>query len=198
MRKLVFFTTTIILFLVFLAPAVLATGIKLISGNDQPSYSQTLGVYGDTDITQKFVSQVDNLSAVGTSIKNPNLLNRKDIIFTLYDENMKLVRTVTINGLNIEDGSFFKFVFDPIANSKNKIYFFNLKSPAAGPGNLIEVFLSQNPPTWIVEYNYDQKTYSGGIPIVIFSKPTSKLETVKEVYSNLFSRLLHPYSYKSQ
>ena len=91
MRKLIYFTTTIILFLVFLAPAVLALDIKSIPGNDQPGYSQTLDVYGSRDISQRFVSQVANLSAVGTSIKNPNLLNRKDITFTLYDENMKLV-----------------------------------------------------------------------------------------------------------
>jgi len=196
MRKLIYFTTTLILSLVFLAPAVLALDIKSIPGNDQPGYSQTLDVYGSRDISQRFVSQVANLSAVGTSIKNPNLLNRKDITFTLYDENMKLVRTDTVNGLNIEDGSFFKFVFEPIPDSQNKTYIFNLKSPKAGPEDLIEVFLSQNPPNWIVEYNYDLKTYPGGIPIVIFSRPTSKLETVKEVYSNLFSRLLFPSFHK--
>lgn len=192
MKKLIYFTTGAILFLVFLAPAILALGVKLIPGNDQPGYSQTLGIYGKRDITQKFISSGGNLATIGTSIKNPNLANKRDIIFSLYDENMNIIRTNTINGLNVEDGDFLKFTFDPIPDSNGKTYYFNLSSPTAGSEDMIQVFLSQNPPSWIVEYNYDQKVYPGGIPIVIFYKSVSKIAVIKDIYSNLFSRLLLP------
>jgi hypothetical protein len=170
-------------------------GIKLIPGGDQPGYGPTLGIYGLRNVTQKFISGNTNLSAIGTSIKNPNLKNKKDIILTLSDENMRLIRTTIISGQNVQDGDFIKFVFDPIPDSKNKTYFFNLNSPTAGPEDLIEVFLSQNPPNWIEQYSYDKNVYPGGVPIVLYYKPVSKIEVVKEIYFNLFSRLL-PQSFR--
>ncbi|KKQ91850.1 MAG: hypothetical protein UT58_C0001G0035 [Microgenomates group bacterium GW2011_GWC1_39_7b] len=196
MKKLIWFTTATILFLVFLFPAVLAMGIKLIPNGDQPGYNsdQRLGVYGIRDISQKFISEKANLSAIGTSIRNPNLQNKKDIIFTLFDEKMNIVRTTIINGRNVEDGNFIKFVFEPIFDSKNKTYTFEIVSPDAGPGDTIEVFYVENGislqsmPNWIVEYTYDKKIHKGGLPIVLYFKPTSKFEIIKEIYTNLFSR----------
>lgn len=191
MKKLIWFTTITILFLVFVAPAVLALGIKLIPGDDQPGYSQTLSIYGIRDVTQTFASQDANLAAIGTSIKNPNLKNKKDIILNLFDERMNVIRTSVINGQNVEDGSFVKFVFDTIPDSENKVYVFTLSSPGAGPEDLIEVFLCQNPPSWIDQYHYDKDTHSGGLPIVLYFKPVSKIMVIRSIYSNLFSKLLH-------
>lgn len=198
MKKLIWFTTIFVLFLIFVAPALLALGIKLVPGEDQPGYdsNQRLSIYGKRDFTQKFISDGVNLSAIGTSIRNPNLKNKKDVILSLYDTNKKLIRTVVLNGQNIEDGNFVKFVFDPIADSQGKTYIFTLSTPEAGPEETIEVFFvedgrsTQILPSWIVEYTYDQKAYSGGLPIVLYYKPGSKVEVIKEVYSSWFSRLL--------
>lgn len=195
MKKLIWFTTIIILFFIFVAPAILALGIKLIPGGDQPGYSNTLAVYGIRSVTQKFISTQANFSAIGTSIKNPNLKNKKDIVLTLYDENLNLQRTSVINGQNIQDGDFVKFVFDVIPDSENKVYVFNLSSPSAGPEDKIDVFLSQNPPNWITEYHYDKDTLKGGLPIVIYFKPVSKISVIKSIYFNLFSRFL-PQSFR--
>jgi hypothetical protein len=195
MKKLIWFTTISILLLVFAVPAILALGIKLIPGDDQPGYNYTLSIYDIRNVSQKFVSQSGNLSAIGTSIKNPNLKNKKDIILNLFEEKMTVVRTVVISGQNVEDGSFVKFIFDPIADSENKTYVFTLASPAAGPEDKVEVFLAQNPPNWIEQYTYDQKAYPGGLPIVLYFKPVSKIMVIKSIYSNLFSRLL-PQSFR--
>jgi hypothetical protein len=197
MKKLIYFTTTAVLFFVFLVPAILALGLKLIPGEDQPGYNPDLrlSIYGIRNMTQKFVSGNTNLSAIGTSIRNPNLKNKKDIILTLTDANMNVIRTAIINGQNVQDGDFVKFVFDPISDSQNKTYFFALASPDAGPEETIEVFYTQSMPNWIVEYTYDKNTYPGGLPIVLYFKPASKLKVIKDIYSNLFSRLL-PQSFR--
>lgn len=197
MKKLIWFTATLILFMLFLAPAILAFGIKLVPGEDQPGYNsnQRLSIYRDRVITQKFVSKDSNLSAIGTSIRNPNLKNKKDIILTLFNEKTETVRTSVINGQNVEDGNFIKFIFDPIPDSENTTYFFTLASPEAGPEETIEVFYTQTMPNWIEQYSYDNKDYLGGLPIVLYFKPVSKISVVKSIYSNLFSRLL-PQSFR--
>lgn len=197
MKKLIWFTTISILSFVFLTPIILALGIKMIPGEDQPGYNpdQRLSIYRTRDVTQKFVSSDTNLSAIGTSIRNPNLKNKKDIILTLFDAKMATVRTSIINGQNVEDGNFIKFVFDPISDSENKTYFFTLASPDAGPEETIEVFYTQSMPGWIEQYSYDKKTYSGGLPIVLYFKPVSKITVIMDIYSDLFSRLL-PQSFR--
>lgn len=192
MKKLIWFTTGVVLFLIFVAPAILALGLKLIPGGDQPSYNsdQRLSIYLTRSVTQKFVSQEVNLSAIGTSIRNPNLKNKKNIILTLFDLNMNVLRTAVINGQNVQDGDFVKFVFDSISDSANKTYFFTLASPEAGPEETIEVFYTPSAPSWIEQYTYDSTVYPGGLPIVLYFKPVSKIAVIKDIYSSLFSRLL--------
>jgi len=192
MKKLIWFTTVTILFLLFVVPAILALGLKLIPGGDQPGYNSDarLTIYRTREVTQKFVSSSTNLSAIGTSIRNPNLKNKKDIILTLYDDRMDKIRTSTVNGQNIQDGDFIKFVFETIPDSKEKTYTFTLVSPEAGPEETIEVFYTQTMPNWIKEYSYEGSTYQGGLPIVLYFKPASKLSVVNSIYSNLFLKFL--------
>jgi hypothetical protein len=190
-NKLVVFTTTFILFVLLIVPAILASLIKMIPANDQPGYGSggSVSVYGERTFTQYFVSKNKNLTAIGTTIKNPNLKNKKDIVFNLYDQDNNLIRTVNLNGFNIGDGDFIKIVFEPIIDSQNKKYYFNLASPDAKQDEIIEVFLTE-PTDEIVEYIYDDEKHLGGAPIVTFHKPESRLKTVKLVYLNLLSKLL--------
>lgn len=185
------FTIATILFLLFLFPGLMAMLIQMIPADDQPGYGDMgrVSVYGERIFTQYFVSKNKNLTAVGTTIKNPNLHNKKDIFFDLYQENARLVRSVTLNGFNIGDGDFVKIVFDKIPDSESKKYYFTLSSPSAGDEEIIEIFLTEKTDE-ILEYIYDEELHIGGAPIVTFHKPDSRLETVKLVYSNLFSKLL--------
>jgi len=192
MKKMIWLTTLSVLFVVFLVPAILAMTLKMVPAGDQPGYNsdQRLSIYGKRGVSQEFVSKEKNLTAIGTSIRNLNLKNKKEIILSLYDENNKLIRTSVLNGQNIQDGDFVKFVFEPIPDSLNKIYSFTIFSPEAGPEETIEVFYINSPTDSILEFTYDEKTHPGGLPIVIFHKPQSKWEVVWKVYSNWFSRLL--------
>lgn len=193
MKKLISLTIISVLFLVFVVPAILSVGLKMIPENVQPGYSPDirLSIYKDRDFTQKFVSGASNLTAVGLSIRNPNLKNKAEVIFNLFDKSGTLIRNVNISGMNLEDGSFTKFVFPPILDSKGGEYSFTLSSPNAGPEETIEVFIiEKDDKSGITEYSYMGETQIGGTPIVLYSKPVSKLKTVTEVYSNWLSRLL--------
>lgn len=191
MKKMIWLTSLFVLFLIFIAPGILALTLDIIPSGDQPGYNsnQRLAVYGERTVSQKFISEDINLAAIGTSIRNPNLKNKKEIILSLYDEDKKLVRTSTLNGQNFQDGDFVKFIFSPITDSMNKTYTFNISSPLAGPEETIEVFYFDTPTENVLEYIYDEKSHPGGLPIVTFHKPNSKWEIVKDIYSNLFSRL---------
>lgn len=192
MKKMIWLTTLLVLFLVFIVPGILALALDMIPASDQPGYNsnQRLSIYGKREVSQKFISQEASLTAIGTSIRNPNLKNKKEIIFNLYDEKKSLVRTSILNGQNVPDGAFVKFVFQPIPDSLRKSYLFTIASPEAGPEETIEVFYIDSPTESILEYTYDEKTYLGGFPLVTFHKPESKWEIVKSVYSSWLSRLL--------
>lgn len=194
MKQMIWLTTFTILFIVFVVPGVLALKLSMTPASDQPGYSSDhrASIYGKRQISQKFMSREINLTAIGTSIKNPNLKNKKEIALNLYDGTNNLIRTSFLNGRNVQDGGFVKFVFEPILDSQNKTYSFTLSSPDAGPEDEIEVFLISSSTESVLEYTYDNITYSGGIPLVTFHKPDSKWQIMKTIYSNLFSRLLSP------
>jgi len=190
-NKIIIFTTTTILFLLFVLPVVMLIPIKMVPANDQPGYGDMgrVSVYGLRQFTQEFLSTDTNLMAIGTTIKNPNLKNKKIIKFNLYDEKNNLIREVKLNGFNIGDGDFVKFVFEPVPDSSQKKYNFTISSPEAGEEEILELFLI-GPTDTVLDYSYDDETKLGGIPMVTFHKPDSRWETVKLVYLNLFSKLL--------
>jgi len=192
MNKMIWLTTLFVLLVVFVLPGIFASRLNLIPTAEQPGYdsNRRLSIYGKREVSQKFVSEDKNLAAIGTSIRNPNLNNKKEVKFDLYDQNNKLIRTSILNGANIQDGDFIKFPFEPIADSMGKTYTFVISSPDSGPEDTIEVFYFSEPTKDILEYTYDQQIHTGGLPLVTFSKPDSKLEVIKSVYSNWISRVI--------
>ena len=168
--KLVTFTTIFILILVFLFPAMLALGIRNIPAADQGPLGGTEKIYGTKLITQTFVSADDNLSGIGLSFKNPNLINKDDINFTLMREG--IIRNLVINGGSIPDGGFIKFLFEPINGMKNKKFTFSLSAPTATEDKALEVF-----------YSSDSLSY------VTFHKVNNKAELIGKVYSHWLYKL---------
>ncbi len=196
---MIWFTTASVLFVIFIFPAIMALTIKMIPAKDQPGYGpKRISVYGIKELSQKFVSLEKNLTAIGTTVKNPNLKNKKEVILDLYDVSGNLVRTSILNGFNIGDGDFVKFVFDVIPDSVNKEYRLRLSSPTAGADEIVEVFLMDNPTPEIIEYTFAEETYQGGIPLVTFHKPENKWEVIRRIYSSWLSRLLFPRSQKTK
>lgn len=184
------FTILTILFLIFVLPILMIVPIKMVPSGDQPGYGDLgrVSVYGLRDFKQVFLSKDNNLTAIATTIKNPNLKNKKDILFKLYEENNNLVRNVILNGFNIGDGDFVKIVFEPIADSKDKKYYFVISSPTAGEEEIIELFLIK-PTNEVIEYTYDEETKLGGIPMVTFHKPESLSSSIKAIFFNIFSKI---------
>ncbi len=197
MKKIIWITSIFILGMVFVLPAILALGIRVIPSDVQPSLNKTKDVYGLFTVTQEFTSLRPNMTSIGLSIKNPNLKNRKDVTLPLYNESGEIIRTSTLNGLNIDDGAFVKFTFDPITDSLNKKYSFTISAPFAGPEDLLALYCTDNKPSWIGQLIFDKEKVAGGLSMVTFHKPLSKAEVIKEIYSNLFSRLLLHRSQKS-
>lgn len=189
-KKLIRFTSLLVLFVILILPGVMLLFVDEIPANSQPGYDGRLSVavYGEENLVQYFVSKNKNLNALGTSIKNPNLNNKKDIYLELYDSNDNLVRTSKLNGLNIGDGDFVKFFFKPITDSKEKEYHFIVSSPQAGIEDTIKLFLT-DPTEQVIKYIYQGDTHMGGIPLVSFHLQ-SRWVVMKEMYSNWFSRLL--------
>lgn len=176
MNKFIWFTIVSIFSIVFVIPALALIPLKIIPINDQPGFNGgiTKVIYGDIKSSQFFHSNISNFAAIGTSIKNPSLANKKEIIMDLYDSGGNIIRTVKLNGYNIGDGQYVKFVFEPISDSLNKDYQFTISSPQAADHEAIGVF-------WDELY---------GIPTVYYKKPDNRLAIAREVYANLFSRLL--------
>ena len=191
MKKMIWFTTISILFVLFIVPGIMASAIKMIPAGDQPGYGpRRLSIYGIGELSQKFISKEKNLTAIGTTVKNPNLKNKKEVILNLYDANNNLIRKSILNGFNIGDGDFVKFVFEVVPDSLDKEYSFTLSSPTAAADEIIEVFLMDGPANGIIEYTFGEETHEGGIPLVTFHKPDSQWEVIRGVYSNWLSKLL--------
>lgn len=188
---MIWFTAVTVLFFVFVLPGLLGLFIKYIPYNYQPSLDNVRGIYGIISVSQTFTSQEANLTGVGMTIKNPNLKNKSQFYFRLFSDDGRLVRQVVYSGANVEDGSYVKFLFDPIADSQGKTYIIRLENPSAGDEELLGVYYTNSKPGWIGAMTYDDKPVEGGVSLVTYHKPASRLSVIKGIYSNLLSRLLH-------
>ncbi|MFH1971205.1 MAG: hypothetical protein ABIJ05_02345 [Patescibacteria group bacterium] len=193
MKKLIWITSFIVLTVVFAFPALLSLGLKYLPANIQPPLDKTKDVYGIFTVSQEFISLKPGLMSVGMSIKNPNLQNKENVFFNLYNDKKELIRAVKYSGANIEDGAFVKFMFDPILDSKNQIYSFEISSPNAGPEQVLPIFYSERNPSWIRQMMHGKEEVVGGVSLVTFHKPESKIKVIEEIYFNWFSRLLFPH-----
>jgi hypothetical protein len=189
MKKLVWLTSLLVVFALLVLPAGLSLGLKYLPANIQPSLDETRDIYSVRTVSQSFMSLKPRLTAIGMTIRNLNLKNKKDLIFSLYSTKGELLRRVIYNGANIEDGDFIKFVFDPIPDSQNQNYTFVLECPTAGAEEVLPVFITKTKPSWLGNLIYNNEPDAGGVAIVAFYKPESKLKVIEEIYSNLFSRL---------
>lgn len=188
MKKLIWLTTLTVLFVLVFLPGLLSLGLKYLPGNIQPSLDSTRDVYGLYKVTQEFTSLEPRLTGIGMTIKNPNLKNKESVTFTLYNTNGDLLRQVTYSGANIGDGDFVKFIFDPVEDSQNQKYRFQIESPTANVLEVLPVFITTAKPSWLGNFIYNNEVNSGGVSMVAFYKPESKIKVIEEIYSSLFSK----------
>ena len=190
MKKMIWFTVLAVLFSVFILPGILALGIRYIPYDIQPPLEGVKDIYGQFTISQEFISQEAQLAGIGMTIKNPNLKNKKEFFLNLYDDKGQMLREITYSGANVEDGSYLKFLFDPIADSKGKVYNITLSNPSADEEEVLGVFYTLNKPDWIGRMSFNSEEQEGGISLVTFHKPLTKLGVIKTIYISWLYRLL--------
>ncbi len=188
--KVYFLTTGFILLLLIIIPSVLGFGIRYLPGGIQPSLGNTKRIYGDVRLYQSFVSPQDNLAGIGTSIKNPNFANKEDLRIDIHDEKDQLIRTISINGRNTADGNFMRLTFPPIENSKNEKYTFSLSSRASTYENALEVFLTEDNPSWNLQLRENGEAVGENISFITLHKVTSPFEVLTIIYTGWITKLL--------
>lgn len=181
MNKLIAFSIIILFLVLVVLPMIATLTIKVIPGGVQPSLGNTVKIYDQYVYSQSFISPDNNLTGIGTSIKNPNFANKKRAFVNLLDDQNKLVRTVTLNGTNIADGKFVKILFDPILDSKDKKYTWTMHSFDSTFDDALELFITNNKPSWSLEFKVNENQVKDGISYITLHRPKSKTEVLQRV-----------------
>lgn len=140
MKQMNKFFLVVIAFII-LMPVMIGLNIHSIQDPVQPSFAGTEKIFQTALVSQKFQSKENNLAGIGVSIKNPNLANKNELNFSLYDGD-NVIRSLSINGGAIEDGSLLRFLFPKITDSKGKMYTFVLNSPVSKESEAFEAYLT--------------------------------------------------------
>lgn len=190
MNKFITVTYIFVLILLVVIPVGLTFLIRIIPNDIQPSLNDTEKIYDDYLLSQSFISLQDNLSGIGVSIKNPNFANKKDLKIDIYDSDDNLLRTVVLNGQNIADGKFVKIMFDPILSTKNKKYSWILSSQESRFQDALEVFLTNQKPSWILDFRVKDSLKSNGLSFVTLHKVSSPTEVLNKVLGEALNNLI--------
>lgn len=193
MNKLIIFTVIFIIFLIIVIPVSLSVMIRFIPSGTQPPLRDTEKIYGSFILTQKFISDMDNLAGIGVSIKNPNYKNKKEVKIKIFDSEDKLIRSVILNGQNIADGEFVKIMFDPISDSK-KVYSWSIESGESTVEDALEIFLTDQKPPWSLEFKVGKSEANYGLSYVTFHK-VKPLVVLNKVFSGWFTNLFSDRSF---
>jgi len=93
-------------------------------------------------VGQEFVAQQDNLCRIDLLMATYLRTNTQDIIFHLKespdaDEDLALIR---VNGSQIQHDRYHSFSFPPLADSRQRSYYFYLESPGSIQGDAVSVW----------------------------------------------------------
>lgn len=190
--KLKFFwpaLTLLVVLLILFLPAFLAVFIKYLPDYEQPPTNGSRKVNGAIVLSQSFTASQNGLSAIGLSIRNFTLINKKDLIMQVLDSNSLVVREIVTNGRIIDDGAFIRIRFAPIADSKNQQYTLKLVSPESQDNESLEIMTTQNACGNYGQFLVDEQFNDGGLAFVPFYTPQNRLMTVADVYSGVLKRL---------
>jgi len=190
MKKFVYISLIAILFVVFVLPAILSIGIRYIPYKYQPPLdTKDQKIHSEIVLRQDFTSPIDRLTAIGMSIRNPNLKNKEDILMQIYDKK-GLVRESILNGAHIADGDLVKFVFDPIIGSKGEDYYFVLSANTAIDPFFLYVFYSPVRLDWMGSLYINNVEKEETISFLTYYTPESRSSLIKEIYTIWVGRLI--------
>lgn len=93
------------------------------------------GIFGENDINQIFVSNVDNLAEIQILFATWARKNSGSLFVKISEVGGEEFFSQTLDMASMVDNSFVSFKFPPRADSKNKKYLINLSSPESTPDN---------------------------------------------------------------
>ena len=187
--KLIYLTLVFILFILIILPFVLTFLIKNIPNASQPSLEGTQGIYKDITVIQYFISELDNLSGFGMSIKNPYFRNKNAIDFKIFSENKTLLRTISLNGSNIVDGDFVRINFLPIPNSKGKKYYFEVTALENESAVSLEIFMTSQAEKWTGGLYVNGNRTAYNFSFITYHRISNPLLVITEIYIQMIKRL---------
>lgn len=187
--KAVIISILILVVLFVLIPFSLLLSVDSISFIDQPSFRGDYKVYGDTNLKQEVYTDHNKFHAIAMSVKNPNLLNKNDLIIDIFDKSNNKVRHVKKTGLNIHGGSLVKFNFDPIEDSKDKKYNLLVYSPESQDFESFSIFLTSDQVSWIGDLKINDNLTSEKIALRVYYKPENRLLLIKNIYLSFFNNI---------
>lgn len=188
MKLLISVTTIIVFIILVVVPFAVMTTIDFIPLNEQPGFDWTEKVYSHNTVTQTISSSHNNLSAIGMSIKNPFFRNKKDLFLKIYKDG-NLLRESKLNGLNIGDGDFVRFYFEPILESMGQTFSLELASAQSDERDTLEIVISKSTPQWSKQLKVDEEEKAGSISMVQFSSNSKKLNASLLMFRDLMIRL---------
>lgn len=162
----------IYLLFIFSIPFFTAVFINKIVGLDEVSENHVEYFSKQKPFRANFTSPLDNLYSISLKLKNKELRNNDSVIFILDSDNKEL-KKIGFNGYNIGDSSWVRFSFEPILNSKDRNFDFQLISPNTIDQNTLGIHLSDKNAPAIITYHT--------IP--------SRTDLIKTLYTNLFFRI---------
>ena len=115
----------------------LAYGIQglVIDSPDEVNYS----INSKSQATQTFYGEYDYLKEIDVRFGTFQRSNQCNVLISLYDDNKKVIVKDKIDGQTLKDDEFYKFVFNPIKNSKGVKYTLKIQSDG-NKSNSIAVF----------------------------------------------------------
>lgn len=193
--RLVKVNTILVFIALLLMPALLSLGINNIPYGNQPSTDWSVKVFQNNIIEQKFTAQVNNLSAIGISIKNPNLANTGDIVLQLLSSDRHILRTSTLNGQHIPDGGFEQFTFMPVSDSLNQPYILELSAPSSVDLDSYEIFMTRQQISAVDPAMSNGVLVPGSMAFVQYEHPRNKLTLLGSIYLTWINKLVGDMSF---
>jgi len=176
----------LMLFIV-LTPGLVGLVIRAIPSGFQPSSDGTIKVYGSHTVSQE-VWPGEYFSGIALSIKNPNLINKDDLIVEV-EQGGEVLRQVTLTGGGIEDGNYVKIRWPAITGSAGKSYTINFLAPAAIDSEALSLVTTDHKTDELGRLIIaDEPAVDQGLALVTFSQPKNPLAISGYIYQSLTAR----------
>lgn len=86
----------------------------------------TDSIYSNGKVIQSFIADHNNLNTIGVRLATYGRVNESNVFINLYNSNMELIRNLAIKAHDIIDSQFYDFIFEPIVDSKGKVYYLEI------------------------------------------------------------------------